>query len=231
LASKTGNWALFVVTRVSTIAEIALPTSEFALHETFSRVPEARFEVVGVVAHNVEHAMPQLRVMSSDISAVERAFSDDDTVTDATLLTRLKGKGLFSIQWGRPVHRILSLIAMDDMTVLTAQAANDEWTFRIQCTDREILSEIYDTCHENDVPIEVQNVQERTTMVDDPHELTQQQHETLRSAMKRGYYEIPRKVTTTDLAEELGVSHQAVSERLRRGHRSLVESGLSLSRQ
>ncbi|MFH5841134.1 helix-turn-helix domain-containing protein [Haladaptatus sp. CMAA 1909] len=221
----------FVVTRVSTIAEIALPTIEFALHETFSRVPEARFEVVGVVAHNVEHVMPQLRVMAGDISAVERAFMDDDTVTDATLLTRLKDRGLFSMGWDRSVHRILSLIAMDDTAVLTAQASNGEWTFRIQCTNREILSRLYESCHDADVPLEVQNVQERTTMVDDPHELTQQQHETLRSAMKRGYYEIPRKVTTTDLAEELGVSHQAVSERLRRGHRSLVETGLSLSRQ
>jgi len=193
-------------------------------------MPEARFEVVGVVAHNVEHVMPQLRVMAGDISAVERAFIDDDTVTDATLLTRLKDRGLFSMGWDRTVHRILSLIAMDDTAVLTAQASNGEWTFCIQCTNREILSEMYESCHEADVPVEVQNVQERTTMVDDPHELTPQQHETLQSAMKRGYYEIPRKVTTTDLAEELGVSHQAVSERLRRGHRSLVENSLSLSR-
>lgn len=50
-------------------------------------------------------------------------------------------------------------------------------------------------------------------MVTEPHELTEQEHETLRSAMERGDYEIPRWVTTTGLDEELGVSHQAVSER------------------
>ncbi|EFW93068.1 DNA binding domain-containing protein [Haladaptatus paucihalophilus DX253] len=68
-------------------------------------------------------------------------------------------------------------------------------------------------------------------MVTEPHERTEQQHETLRSAMDRGYYEIPRRMTTTDLAEELGVSHQAVSERLRRGHRCLVEHGLPTPRK
>ncbi|ODR82855.1 DNA-binding protein [Haladaptatus sp. W1] len=68
-------------------------------------------------------------------------------------------------------------------------------------------------------------------MVTEQHELTEQQHETLRSAMEWGYYEIPRRATATDLAEELGVSHQAISERLRRGHRCLVERGLPTPRK
>ncbi|WP_264780837.1 helix-turn-helix domain-containing protein [Haladaptatus sp. T7] len=68
-------------------------------------------------------------------------------------------------------------------------------------------------------------------MVTEPHELTEQEHETLRSAMERGDYEISRWVTTTGLDEELGVSHQAVSEQLRRGHRCLVEHGLPTPRK
>jgi predicted DNA binding protein len=47
--------------------------------------------------------------------------------------------------------------------------------------------------------------------------LTARQRETLRLAHERGYFEIPREVTLDDLADELGVSNQAVSERLRRG--------------
>ncbi|WP_423744580.1 helix-turn-helix domain-containing protein (plasmid) [Haladaptatus sp. SPP-AMP-3] len=62
-------------------------------------------------------------------------------------------------------------------------------------------------------------------MITEPHELTEQEHETLRSAMERGDYEISRWVTTTGLDEELGVSHQAVSERLRCSHLCLVERG------
>ncbi len=218
---------LLLLTRVSTIAEIALPTSEFALRETFSQVPGARFEVVGVVAHQAEYVMPQLRATATDISTVKKAFDDDGTVTDAKLLTKLNGRGLFSMRWGGDVAETLSVISMGDTTVLTARAANNRWSFRIQFVDRDTLSTVYESCQDTGIPIEVQNVHKRTTLLDESHKLTEQQYETLRSAMDRGYYEIPRKATTKDLAEELGVSHQAVSERLRRGHRSLVETGLT----
>lgn len=227
LASRTSNGVLSLLTGVSTIAEIALPTSEFALSETFSQVPSSRFEVVGIVAHKAEYVMPQLRATASDISTVERAFEDDRTITDADLLTKQNNRGLFSVRWCDIVHDVLSLLATDDTTVLTARAANFRWNFRIQFSDHDLLSAVYNSCHDAGVPIEVQNVHKRTTMLNDSQKLTEHQHETLQSAMERGYYDIPRKVTTKDLAEELGVSHQAISERLRRGHRCLVETSLS----
>ncbi|WP_227378576.1 helix-turn-helix domain-containing protein [Haladaptatus halobius] len=36
-------------------------------------------------------------------------------------------------------------------------------------------------------------------------------------------YSIPRDATANDLAEELGVTHQALSERLRRVHGNLID--------
>jgi len=39
-----------------------------------------------------------------------------------------------------------------------------------------------------------------------------------------GYFEIPREASTSDIGYRLGISAQAVSERLRRGHRKLVTS-------
>nr|WP_255473553.1 helix-turn-helix domain-containing protein [Halogeometricum sp. CBA1124] len=46
--------------------------------------------------------------------------------------------------------------------------------------------------------------------------MTDLQRETLALAIRRGYFEVPRSATLSDLAAELGVSKQAVSERLRR---------------
>jgi HTH DNA binding domain len=40
----------------------------------------------------------------------------------------------------------------------------------------------------------------------------------LRLAVARRYYSIPRETATEELAEEVGVSHQTLSEQLRRGH-------------
>ncbi|WP_435154442.1 helix-turn-helix domain-containing protein [Haladaptatus sp. DFWS20] len=212
---------------MSTIAEIALPASEFALRETFSRQPGARFEIVGVVAHGAEHVMPQMRATTSDTTSLQSALADNPTVADAQLLTDLGDRGLFWMDWGGRVHDAIPLLTEDETTVLAARAANSKWRFRIQSDDRNALSTTYEFCQDAGFSVEIQNVHERTTLLKESHRLTTQQYETLRSAIDRGYYDIPRKVTTEDLADELGISHQAISERLRRGHRSLVESGLS----
>nr|WP_084383819.1 helix-turn-helix domain-containing protein [Halalkalicoccus paucihalophilus] len=59
--------------------------------------------------------------------------------------------------------------------------------------------------------------------------LTPIQRETLLLAIERGYYEIPRQCTTLKLAEELGVSDQAITERLRRAIVTLVSNTVQFS--
>ncbi|MFC4988113.1 helix-turn-helix domain-containing protein [Saliphagus infecundisoli] len=57
-------------------------------------------------------------------------------------------------------------------------------------------------------------------------DLTTGQEEALTMALARGYCDIPRTVDMEELADELGVSHQALSERLRRAHGTLVGNAL-----
>lgn len=54
--------------------------------------------------------------------------------------------------------------------------------------------------------------------------LTDTQWETLRLAFATGYYRQPRQTSLEDLAEELGVSKSAVSQRLNGAERKLVQS-------
>jgi predicted DNA binding protein len=56
--------------------------------------------------------------------------------------------------------------------------------------------------------------------------LTPRQRRTLELAVRRGYYDIPRRCTTIELADELGISDQAVTERLRRGIVTFVTNAL-----
>lgn len=53
--------------------------------------------------------------------------------------------------------------------------------------------------------------------------LSECQREAMRRAYETGYYEVPREASLERDAEDLQVSHQALSERLRRGHRNLVK--------
>ena len=60
----------------------------------------------------------------------------------------------------------------------------------------------------------------------DTQGLTDKQHEVIATALEMGYFEIPRDCTLQDLASELDISHQAASERLRRGMKTIVESNM-----
>ena len=47
--------------------------------------------------------------------------------------------------------------------------------------------------------------------------LTETQRDLLRSAVREGYFELPRRVSLVDLASEHGISDHEASEELRRG--------------
>lgn len=44
----------------------------------------------------------------------------------------------------------------------------------------------------------------------------------IKKAYDLGYFEVPRQITLAELSEELGISDQAINERMRRGLSTLV---------
>ncbi|GAA0250234.1 helix-turn-helix domain-containing protein [Haladaptatus pallidirubidus] len=57
-------------------------------------------------------------------------------------------------------------------------------------------------------------------------DLTDDQQKALTLAVEHGYYDVPRVANQSELAEKLGVSHQALSERLRRGTKGILKEVL-----
>ena len=57
-------------------------------------------------------------------------------------------------------------------------------------------------------------------------ELTDRQREVIQTAYDSGYYEVPREVTTDDLAAELDVDPSTVAEHLQRAERNLLSHHL-----
>ena len=56
--------------------------------------------------------------------------------------------------------------------------------------------------------------------------LTEPQQGAVAEAYRHEYYDVPREVSLDELARELEISHQALSERLRRANRVLVSEQL-----
>lgn len=56
--------------------------------------------------------------------------------------------------------------------------------------------------------------------------LSHQQRDALILALERGYFDVPRGVTLTEIGDELGITQQATSERIRRAAQKVLRSVL-----
>ncbi|MGQ3413324.1 helix-turn-helix domain-containing protein [Natrinema sp. LN54] len=210
---------------MSTIAELAVPAAEFALRHTLEATDNLDVEIERVVAYDPEHVMPYVWFSGTEptLETVDDALADDPSIEAAERLTDLGDESLYRMNWVDDVTVILHLLTEERATVLDAHVEGKQWRFRVLFPEREALSRTYDFATKEGLSVEIRKIHRLEENRHGRFGLTDAQYETLVAALERGYYEIPRGMDMDGLSDELGISHQALSERLRRAHRTLVE--------
>lgn len=203
----------------------AIPCEEFALAETFSRVPEASFQCESTIECG-ESVLPLLWARSTREEELDAALRDDSTTERVTLLTDTGERRLYRLRWTSHVRFPVNLLTSDGATILDMAANSWKWTARMLFPSRRALSETVELCEEYDISLELKKISHVGKQASGQYGLTTTQYDSLRLAAERGYYNIPRSAKLDDLAAEAGISHQAYSERLRRATGSLVEQTL-----
>lgn len=93
--------------------------------------------------------------------------------------------------------------------------------------EHDVLSEIYEFCEGNGLSLTIDAIYELSDDESSHHGLTDSQHTALVKAEEMGYYDVPRTTELVELADEFDISHQALSERLRRAHGNLIDRMLN----
>lgn len=211
---------------MASVIEFRLPVTQFALAHTFEAVPGLHIEVERFAAQDPDTTMPFVRVTTDDFETFERAVDDDPSVDVATPIADYGDERLYRIHWIGDVERVVRFLLKEDGAITTAQATGESWEFRAMYPERDSLSAVYGCCEENGLSLTVDAIYELEDNGRFEHGLTDAQHTSLLTAKEMGYYDVPRRTSLSDLSEELGVSHQALSERLRRGHANLIDRTL-----
>jgi hypothetical protein len=208
------------------IARVAVPASVLALGDVLESLPDAEFEVERIVETGEDRVMPLLWVRDAEQEEIEAALAADPSVENASLVADFEGEFLYQMEWIDRIDLLVQMITNSKANILDAYGQRGRWHLRVLYPDRDLLSRTNDFCEQHGMDFQVESIREMEGEPAGRYGLTEEQHEALVYAAKRGYFRIPRDVTLEELAEETDVSHQALSERLRRGMETLVEDTL-----
>ncbi|MFD1600829.1 helix-turn-helix domain-containing protein [Halobellus rarus] len=214
---------------METVVDATIPTDQFVLEETIERVPDVEFEFVRFAINDSACPVPFLWGSTSQPDRLDAALQNDSSTERVSCLSWDDGRGLYSIDW---TERAACLIDGFDETggsVLDVRGTSDRWMVQILFPDRSTASEAFQAWCDDGINPSLSRVSNLSCRSDNMRGLSATQHSTIAEAFQRNYYNVPRGTTLAELATDLEVSHQALSERLRRGHSHLVERMLSES--
>ena len=145
------------------------------------------------------------------------------SVERVEIVERVDDTTLVALEWTPDSDTVFQDIVTSGGQILSAICRDDHWQFIVRFFEHEDLSQFKRRCERDEVSLYVEQIYHKIEPADDPQfGLTAAQREALSIAVERGYYDIPRRCSTADLADELGISSQALTERLRRAVANLT---------
>lgn len=176
-----------------------------------------------------DRLVPFIWVFPSDLEAFVNGLHEGPTRERVEAIDVFEDCVLLALDWDVRSDRLFRGINDCEGVVLAGVGTADAWEFDIRFRSHEKLSRFRRYCSRTDIELTVLRVYRAAGPDSNQWEgVTKAQREALTLAVKKGYYTIPRRCTTAELAETLGISGQSVTERLRRGIVNLTKAAYPL---
>ena len=191
----------------------------------WEEAPKRVIELLPVVPQG-EGTAPLVAVEDDAPDRREADLRDHPSVAAVDPVSEQDARSVFRVTWTDvPIHGF----SFDDVDgdLLRAVGEADGWSLAMLFDGQGSLTSFWEMVRETGVPVTVVTVETSPVYPESAADaLSQQQRETLSRAAERGYYDIPRGCTVAELGTEFDISDQAISERLRRGTKLLIERSL-----
>lgn len=210
------------------IAEVKLSHPELVLTRTIRAVPEMTTELEYQTIAGPGSYYLFFKVSGGDFDAFDAAVAEDPTVDESVVTVEAEEFRIYRMLLTSTEHLVLPEAANLGMRILRARDSDPDggWLATLEVPEMAALQQFRDHCADRGVDVAVVRLYRPDDDAGGEFGLTPVQRETLVAAYEHGYFEDPRDASVDDLGDLLGVSPSAVSGRLRRGVRNLVESTL-----
>lgn len=213
---------------MSVIVELRVPGEDFELGQILRGGNQARIELETMVPAG-ERTVPFFWVYDDGSPGLERSVREHPSVEGIRVVDTFDDRTLYALEWRAEQDRLLEEIREQEAQLLSGALAGADWDLELRFPSKEDLSAFHARCEERGIRLEIGRLYNPSRPERGEYGLTDRQRDALVLAITRGYYDIPREVTTVELAEEFGISDQAVTERLRRAIVALASNTLLAS--
>lgn len=201
---------------MSVIAEIRIE-GDFVLSELLKGLPDVPVQLERVIPAG-DRTVPLIWVHTDDPEPIEEHLCEHQLVETITQLDTFPDRALYRIEWAEEPNSVFEAISSKRADLLDAVGVDEVWTFELRFPSHEDLSDFHSHCEAAGLPLTVERIYRPSDTGENiRYGLTDIQYDTLVKALDEGYFSIPRETVTEELATQLGISDQAVTERLRRG--------------
>nr|WP_239639510.1 helix-turn-helix domain-containing protein [Halobiforma nitratireducens] len=210
------------------VAQLRLDHPDLFLGPTLERAPDATVEpeywtTVG------GRTLVFLNVRDAAFDEFEASLEVDPTVTDPVLLDRVGDGRVYRVAIAEGTITFVDQAATTGAHLLDLSSCRDGtgWCVQFRFPNRDELVEFNSYCEDRGVSVTVDHLRVSDDRDDGVVALTEKQQDLLLTAYEEGYFDVPRGISQDELADQLGVSKSAVSQRLRRAIGELCHATLS----
>jgi predicted DNA binding protein len=213
---------------MSLIAEFSLRSSELALSAALEEAPDVTVELEQQMATEFDAPVMVLWAFGGDFDSLETGLERDDSVLESTVIETVGERKLYRAELdSENLRGIYPLYQRLGASPMAATGSADGWERRVRFPNRDAVVEMRRRCAERDVNFRLRRLYTPGDVeLEDEFGLSTEQRDALTTAERVGYFEVPREVALEELGEELDISGQSASERLRRGVSKLVSNTL-----
>ncbi|MEF8785719.1 MAG: helix-turn-helix domain-containing protein [Haloarculaceae archaeon] len=207
---------------MSVILEFSIPATDFQLGEVLSGQSDMQLELERIVPTG-EMIMPFVWATGKNHEAFAETVWSHSRVKELLELDCLGESRLYRIEWKEPPIDLIEGISRADAVILDARG-NEEWVFRLRFPNHQKVSTFHNHIIEHGIPVHIDRTYTLSETTEHGHrfDLSQEQREALVLALRNGYFETPSKTSLDDLADELGITRQALSNRIRRANEKVL---------
>ncbi|MCO8244132.1 helix-turn-helix domain-containing protein [Haladaptatus sp. AB643] len=210
---------------MAVIVALSLPPESFPLGTMLTADSDLHIEFERIVPVGGE-VVPIFWAWDGDLDAFEQRVRDDTNVQQFVAIDQVKDRRLYLLNWDIPSGAFLEGLTITEGIIRSAHGyGNENWEFELLFPSQDQLTKFHNISRENEIQYTLGKMHSLSEAGASELEtiVTNKQREAIVLAFQRGYFKTPRQVTLSELAAELDITQQSLSDRIRHGVEAIVE--------